>query len=417
MLTKEDFRENDIMKIKYLLLEGIHHLGSDFLKEKNAHVEESLESYSKENIIEKINSEKIDAIGIRSKTNITKEIVENADSLSAVGAFCIGTNQIDLESCQKKGIVVFNAPYSNTRSVAELVISEMIALSRKTFYLSSLLHQGVWQKKAQGSFEVRNKRLGIIGYGHIGTQVGLLAESLGMDVVYYDVTTKLPLGTSSVCPSLKDLLSTSDFVTLHVPENKETKGMIGEKELGFMKSSACLINASRGSVVNIKALAEAIKNKKIAGAAIDVFPTEPRKNGPNFESELLGLENVILTPHIGGSTEEAQKNIGSEVSLSLYKYFALGDTAGAVNFPKVIAPPINGDYRLVHIHKNEPGVLAEVNSLISELGININYQSLSTKESIGYLLMDFEMDEAKSTELSTRLKMSDKLIKLRVISN
>lgn len=403
---------------KILLLEGIHHLGSQFLKDEGNTVEESLESYPEEKIIESIKESNFDALGIRSKTHITKNIVEScSDQLSAVGAFCIGTNQIDLKDCQKYGIAVFNAPYSNTRSVAELVISEMISLSRKTFYLSSLLHKGVWQKKAKGSFEVRNKTLGIIGYGHIGTQLGLLAESLGMNVIYHDLTTKLPLGTANPSISLSELLKTSDFVSLHVPETRETKGMIGEKEIGLMKPSSYLINASRGSVVDIKALSEAIKDKKLAGAAIDVFPSEPRKNGPDFKSELCGLDNVILTPHIGGSTEEAQKNIGQEVSFSLQQYFALGDTSGAVNFPKVIAPNINGDYRIVHIHKNVPGVLAEVNSVISELGVNINYQSLSTLENIGYLLMDFQMNEEQGRVLRDKLKASDKLIRIRLIKN
>jgi D-3-phosphoglycerate dehydrogenase len=359
------------------------------------------------------------ALGIRSKTHVTREILEQAPELEAIGAFCIGTNQIDLKSATIKGIPVFNAPYSNTRSVAELVLSEMIALSRQVMTLSSKVHKGDWQKTAQGSFEIRGKTVGIIGYGHIGTQIGLLCEALGMNILYYDIEAKLPLGNARPCSTLKELLSKADFITLHVPETPDTKMMMTKSQFSQMKKGSYFINASRGTVANIKDLAEALKSGHLAGAAIDVFPKEPRKNGPYFESELCGLENVILTPHIGGSTKEAQVSIGKEVATSLDKYFRLGDTLGAVNSPKLRAFEIQeGVLRLCHIHKNIPGVLAKVNTLFSKYEVNIRYQKLGTFEEVGYLIMDFDAPQRQKFEdLYSAVKEEDFTIKARVLKS
>lgn len=399
-----------------LLLENIHQSATQFLEEKGFDAKTHLESFAEKDLINELQNCEVRAVGIRSKTNISKNVVDLCERLEAVGAFCIGTNQVDLEACAEKGIPVFNAPYSNTRSVAELVLAEIIALSRKLCDVSSLLHKGVWQKSAKGSYEVRGKSLGIIGYGHIGTQVGILAEAFGLNVYYYDVLTKLPLGNATSSKSLNDLLEKSDFISLHVPETLETKNMISEQQIRRMKKGAYLINASRGTVVDLKALAEAIKLGHLAGAAIDVYPIEPRKNGEGFESELLGLENVILSPHIGGSTEEAQKSIGQEVSLSLQKYFSLGDTMGAVNFPKISPAEIaEGKKRLCHIHLNQPGVLGEVNSLLSSYKINITYQSLATNDKIGYLIVDFEDKQGVSSDLYAELAQKNYTLKLRFI--
>lgn len=402
------------MKEKILLLEGVHQSGVEHLSQEGFAVDEMKEALSEEDLIKSLKGQS--GLGIRSKTHVTAKVVEDSPSLDAVGAFCIGTNQIDLRACALKGIPVFNAPYSNTRSVAELVLCEVVALSRKLSHISALLHKGVWQKKAQGSFEVRGKTIGIIGYGHIGTQVGLLAEAFGMRVLFYDVSTKLPLGNASTRAKLETLLSESDFVTLHVPETPQTQNMIGANELNKMKKGSYLINASRGTVVDIRDLSTALKSGHIAGAAIDVYPSEPRKNGEGFESDLLGLENVILTPHIGGSTEEAQKAIGEEVSLSLQKYFTLGDTMSSVNFPRIRTPKIeDGTTRLAHIHENKPGVLGDVNSLLSDLGVNITYQSLSTLDEVGYLILDFKSDKDIADRLLKDLKEKSSTIKVRMV--
>lgn len=403
-----------LMKEKILLLEGIHNSGADFLVQESFHVDQIKEALSEGDLVENLKG--VSGVGIRSKTYITSDLVQKSLDLQAVGAFCIGTNQIDLKACTLKGIPVFNAPYSNTRSVAELVLCEVVALSRKLSHISSLLHQGVWQKKAEGSFEVRGKTIGIIGYGHIGIQVGLLAEAFGMKVLFYDISKKLPLGNASSAQSMKTLLTQSDFVTLHVPETPQTKNMMGKKEIQSMKKSAYLINASRGTVVDIEALSVALKEGHVAGAAIDVYPKEPRKNGEGFESDLLGLENVILTPHIGGSTEEAQKSIGQEVSLSLQKYFSLGDTMSAVNFPRIRTSKIEeGTTRLAHIHENKPGVLGRVNSLISDLGVNITYQSLATLDEIGYLILDFRADKEIGVKLIDALTKKESTVKVRLL--
>lgn len=399
---------------KITLLEGIHSSGAERLSQNGFDVSEVKEAFSEEVLIESLKG--VSGLGIRSKTHVTAKVISKSPDIEAVGAFCIGTNQVDLKACALKGVPVFNAPYSNTRSVAELVLCEVVALSRKLSHISSLLHKGVWQKKAQGSFEVRGKTIGIIGYGHIGTQVGLLAEAFGMRVLFHDVSTKLPLGNAFPVSSLNELLKEADFVTLHVPETDQTKNMMGAKELRAMKKGSYLINASRGTVVDIEALSASLKEEYLAGAAIDVYPAEPRKNGEGFSSELLGLSNVILTPHIGGSTEEAQKSIGEEVSLSLQKYFSLGDTTSAVNFPKIRTPKIaEGTTRLAHIHENKPGVLGKVNSLISDHGVNITYQSLSTLDEIGYLIVDFTTDKEIAEKLLSDLKIKESTIKVRLI--
>ena len=400
------------------LLENVNESGKDLLESKDYMVTHLTEGLEQEALISGLTSEGYQALGIRSKTQVTREILEKAPSLEAIGAFCIGTNQIDLEAATEKGVPVFNAPYSNTRSVAELVLSEMIALSRQVMTLSKKAHEGNWQKTAKGSFEIRGKTIGIVGYGHIGTQVGLLSEALGMNVLYYDIESKLPLGNARPSSTMEELLSQSDFVTLHVPETPDTKMMMSKTQFYQMKEKSYFINASRGTVANIGDLAESLKSGHLAGAAIDVFPKEPRKNGPHFESELCGLENVILTPHIGGSTREAQVSIGKEVATSLDKYFRLGDTLGAVNFPKLRAFEIQEKVsRLCHIHKNIPGVLAKVNTLFSKYEVNIRYQKLGTYGDLGYLIMDFDsVEDSKLKDLTEAINSEDFTIKTRVLS-
>lgn len=371
-----------------LLLENIHALAKSALEEQGHSVELHKGSYADDELIPLL--QKFDMVGIRSKTQMSETVLQAAPHLQAVGCFCIGTNQVNLMAAQKLGIPVFNAPYSNTRSVAELVLSEIVALSRKLCDLSAQVHKGQWKKSAVGSKEVRGKKLGIVGYGHIGSQVSILAEAFGLKVSYFDVIKKLPLGNSESVESLHQLLKESDFVTLHVPETPETQNMIGEKELQMMKKGACLLNLSRGSVVDLKALASALSNEHLAGAAVDVYPKEPKNNQEVFESPLQGLDNVILTPHVGGSTEEAQINIGQEVSTALNTYAHLGQTLGSVGFPQVTAPRRPNCNRILNIHQNVPGVLGEINSIVSELGMNIRGQHLATSKDIGFLLVDIE---------------------------
>lgn len=402
-------------KEKFFLLENINASGIKVLEEGGYSVEAFTESIDETELVEKANEAEISGLGIRSKTQINKGTIEKIKTLKAIGTFCIGTNQVDLDSAMAHGVPVFNAPYSNTRSVAELVLCEMIALSRKLFYLSDKTHKGVWNKSASGSYEIRGKTVGIVGYGHIGTQVGLLCEALGMNVVYYDVEAKLPLGMAKPCLSLSSLMKQSDFVTLHVPETEETKNMITKSQLKLMKEGSYLINASRGTVVDLADLSVFLKENHLAGAAIDVYPKEPRKNGPGFESELLELDNVILTPHIGGSTEEAQVAIGKEVSSALDRYIKLGDTMGAVNFPQLRAPAIQENtLRLCHIHQNTPGVLGKVNTVFSNLETNILYQSLATHQDIGYLIADFSKSSDSEALLGQIMEQSF-TIKARVL--
>ena len=335
------------------------------------------------------------ALGIRSKTHLSRELLSRHPHLKAVGAFCIGTNQIHLVEANKQGIAVFNAPYSNTRSVAELVLAEMVALSRQLGEVNSAAHRGEWLKSAKGSREVRGKTLGIVGYGHIGSQVSILAEALGLRVLFYDIVKKLPLGNARAVGSVDELLRESDFVTLHVPETPVTQNMMDAARLQSMRKGAFLINASRGTVVDIPALTGALKSGHIAGAAVDVFPEEPQSNNEKFISELQGMKNVILTPHIGGSTEEAQEAIGREVAISLGTFLTTGASLGAVNFPQLSVPqksPDDTSLRLINVHRNVPGVLSAVNGIVSKAQANIKAQYLATDSNIGYLVMDIELD-------------------------
>ena len=319
----------------------------------------------------------------------------------AVGCFCIGTNQVDLAEAAKIGVPVFNAPFSNTRSVAELTMAEIVMLARRAAHKSAELHRGVWDKSAKDCYEIRGKTVGIIGYGHIGEQVGILAEAFGMKVVFFDVIKKLPLGNAVAQAGLDEVLKKADFVTLHVPETPQTKGLISKKQLALMKKGSFLLNLSRGTVVDIPALAEAIKTKHLSGAALDVYPVEPNSNAEEFKSELCGLPNVIMTPHIGGSTEEAQKNIGIEVAVSLTRYSDSGVTAGAVNFPTVELPIQSDSHRVLNIHRNVPGVLSKINTIVANMGANIQAQYLATKGDIGYLIMDVgpELSSAVKNEI------------------
>jgi D-3-phosphoglycerate dehydrogenase len=333
-------------------------------------------------------------VGIRSRTQLTAKVIEQAGKLTAIGAFCIGTNQIDLRAAMLRGVPVFNAPFSNTRSVAELVLAEIVMLMRGIPHKNAVLHRGGWVKSAAGSYEVRGKTLGIVGYGHIGTQIGVLAEHLGMQVVFHDIEAKLTLGNARQLASLDDVLRASDVVSLHVPETPATQDMIGERELSLMRPGSHLINASRGTVVVIDALADALQRGHLAGAAIDVFPVEPQGNDAGFESPLVRFDNVILTPHIGGSTAEAQANIGKEVAAKLLRYSNNGSTVSAVNFPEVALPEHTGRSRLLHIHRNVPGVMAAVNERFSAAGINIDAQYLRTNEDVGYVVIDVDSDSS-----------------------
>ncbi len=332
----------------------------------------------------------------------------------AIGCFCIGTNQVDLNAAAKRGIPVFNAPFSNTRSVAELVIGELLLLLRGIPEANAKAHRGVWNKLAAGSYEARGKKLGIIGYGHIGTQLGILAESLGMHVFFYDIESKLPLGNATQVQHLSDLLNMSDVVSLHVPENASTKNMMGAEELALMKPGALLINAARGTVVDIPALCDALKRKHLAGAAIDVFPTEPATNSDPFTSPLCEFDNVILTPHIGGSTQEAQENIGLEVAGKLSKYSDNGSTLSAVNFPEV-SLPLHGGRRLLHIHENRPGVLTAINQIFAEQGVNIAAQYLQTNSQMGYVVIDIEADEDIAEKALQSMKAIPGTIRARLL--
>lgn len=398
-------------KIKVLLVEGIHPIAKTRLEEEGYQVDLISHAPDEKELIEKLKGYNV--LGIRSKTEVTKKVLEESKHLIGIGAFCIGTNQIQLSHAKSIGVPVFNAPHANTRSVAELVIAEMISLSRQLGDRNMKAHQGDWIKSADGSREVRGKTLGIVGYGHIGSQLSILAESMGMKVVFFDVIKKLPLGNAKPKRTLAELLESSDFVSLHVPETPQTKNMITAKEIKLMRTGSYLINASRGTVVVIEDLAAALKSKHLAGCAIDVFPIEPASNKEKFVSPLQGLANVILTPHIGGSTEEAQYSIGLEVAESFRKFLKLGTTAGAVNFPQVELHPVEGITRIQNVHKNEPGVLGEINGIISKYGANIQGQFLSTDENIGYLVVDIE--NMKSEKLVDEIQKSSRSLRTRVI--
>ncbi|MES3008823.1 MAG: phosphoglycerate dehydrogenase [Pseudomonadota bacterium] len=378
-------------KIKFLLLEGLHQSAVDTLHNAGyTNIEYLKTSLSEEKLIEKIRD--VHFIGIRSRTQLTSAVFAAAEKLQAVGCFCIGTNQVDLDAALVRGVPVFNAPFSNTRSVAELVIGQTILLLRGIPEKNAQAHRGVWQKIATGSFEARGKKLGLVGYGNIGSQLSVLAESMGMKVYLYDIVTKLPLGNAVQVPTLKELMQICDVVSLHVPETPQTADMIGAEQISWMKKGSILINASRGSVVDIDALAAALHSGHLSGAAIDVFPVEPRSNEDEFISSLRQFDNCILTPHVGGSTMEAQENIGLEVSEKLVKYSDNGSSFTAVNFPEVALPAHPGKHRLLHIHKNIPGVLSEINSIFSATGINIRSQYLQTNDEIGYVVTDIDVE-------------------------
>lgn len=380
-------------KIKILLLEGLHQSAVQSFKNQGySNIEYLKTSLPEEELIERIKDAHF--IGIRSRTQLTEKVLDAAGKLVAIGCFCIGTNQIDLTAALKRAIPVFNAPFSNTRSVAELVLGEIIMLLRGIPQRSAAAHRGEWQKTANNSFEARGKTLGIIGYGHIGTQLSIMAENIGMRVQFYDIEDKLVLGNASQV-NFGTLLKTSDVITLHVPETPQTRNMIGEAELELMKPGSILINASRGTVVDIDALTKALRSKKLAGAAIDVFPTEPKGNDEEFISPLREFDNVILTPHIGGSTQEAQENIGFEVAGKLVKYSDNGSTLSAVNFPEVSLPEHKGRSRLLHIHKNQPGVLTKINEAFAKHNINIAGQYLQTNADIGYVVIDIDSDDVE----------------------
>lgn len=381
-------------KIKFLLLEGIHENAVKALAKAGYNNVEALKtSLEGDELLARIADAHF--VGIRSRTQLDEKAFAAASKLQAVGCFCIGTNQVDLGAALIRGIPVFNAPFSNTRSVAELVIGQAILLLRGIPAKNALLHRGIWEKAARGSFETRGKKLGIVGYGNIGSQLSVLAEAMGMKVYLYDVVTKLPLGNAVQVDSLQALMSECDVISLHVPETEQTQEMITARELAWMKPEAVFINASRGSVVNIDDLAAALQEKRIAGAAIDVYPIEPKSNDEEFLSPLREFDNCIITPHVGGSTMEAQENIGLEVSEKLIKYSDNGSSFTAVNFPEVSLPPHPGKHRLLHIHENVPGVLTEINSMFSDNGININSQYLQTNDKVGYVVMDIDMQSSE----------------------
>ncbi|MEM7184707.1 MAG: phosphoglycerate dehydrogenase [Spirochaetota bacterium] len=377
-------------KINVLLLENIHPNAFQLISKDGFTVKTESGAYSEEELLSIIESTHI--IGIRSKTNLTEKVLRKAQKLLSIGCFCIGTNQVDTKTAAEMGIPVFNAPYSNTRSVAELVIAEIIFLARKAGDLSQLAHQGKWQKTAKGCHEVRGKTLGIVGYGHIGTQVSVLAETLGMKVIFHDILTKLPLGNAIACSSYDELLQQADFVSFHVPETQDTVGLLSKDKMQLLKKGSYVLNLSRGKVIDIEALKEALGSGHIAGAGIDVFPQEPKTNADAFQSPLMGLNNVILTPHIGGSTEEAQANIGIEVADKLIKYVNNGSTSTSVNFPNVELPMMKDHYRILNVHKNLPGFLRDINHIVSEFGANIISQHLGTREDVGYLIMDINKE-------------------------
>nr|WP_211102046.1 phosphoglycerate dehydrogenase [Azospirillum brasilense] len=401
-------------KINILLLEGVHDNAINELAHGGyATVERLPHALDEAELLERIGS--VHMLGIRSRTQLTGKVLEAATRLFSVGCFCIGTNQVDLKAARRLGIPVFNAPYSNTRSVAELVIGEVIMLMRGIFSKSNLVHGGGWMKSAKDSYEIRGKTLGIVGYGHIGTQVSIMAESMGMKVRYYDVVNKLALGNAQPCHSLEELLAVSDVVTLHVPDTPQTRDMIGEAQIRTMKKGAHLINAARGKVVVIEALAAALKDKHLLGAAIDVFPKEPGGDKEVFESALRGLDNVILTPHIGGSTMEAQANIGTEVSQKLIEYSDNGSTMGAVNFPQVGLPVVHaGCTRFLHVHENRPGVLRKINEVFSGRNLNIAAQYLQTDPELGYVVVDVDGD-VEENEVASDLRAIEGTLKARFL--
>lgn len=399
-------------KIKILFLENISDVAIRVFKDKGyIDIKKLSGALSEEQLLQEIKN--VHMLGIRSKTLITEKVLQHAEKLQAIGCFCIGTNQVNLAAARKKGVAVFNAPYSNTRSVAELVIGASIILIRKILDKNKAAHEGVWNKDAKGSYELRGKKLGIIGYGNIGSQVSILAESMGMKVIYYDVQTKLPLGNASPRKSLKDLVSESDIVTLHIPETNQTKNLINKALLKHFKKGSILINYARGEVVDLDALKKSLDEGQLSGAAIDVFPWEPEKNGDKFVSPLQNASNVLLTPHIGGSTEEAQQNIGEDVSAKLLQYLEMGSTTGSHTVPEISLPAQEKTHRILHIHSNVPGVLSEINSRLSDHKINVVGQYLKTNEDIGYVVLD--VDQKLSKNAVELLKKVKGTIKVRLL--
>ncbi|MGB5269774.1 phosphoglycerate dehydrogenase [Eudoraea sp.] len=397
-------------RIKILLLENVHPAAFDNLSEDGFSVELIEQSLSEDELIEKIKG--VHVLGIRSKTKLTPKVLDAANKLLVVGAFCIGTTQIDLDYCKKKGVVVFNAPYSNTRSVVELAIGQIIMLFRNVFPRSTEIHNGEWNKTAINSKEIRGKNLGIVGYGNIGKQLSVLAEAIGMRVYYYDIEDRLAMGNAVKCETLEDLLNVSDAVSLHLDDNKANINFIGEREINQMREGAMLLNLSRGFVVDIPALVKALKSGKLRGAAIDVFPDEPKSNGP-FVSELQGIPNVILTPHIGGSTEEAQRDIADFVPNKIMYYVNSGNTVDAVNFPNIRLPKQDKAHRFLHIHRNVPGIMAKINEVLATYEMNISGQYLSTDSDVGYVITDLDRDYNK--EVIKALKKVENTIKFRVL--
>ncbi|RDF08812.1 phosphoglycerate dehydrogenase [Haemophilus paraphrohaemolyticus] len=402
----------DKSKIKFLLLEGVHPNALEVLKAAGyTNIEYHKKALDGEELIEAIKDAHF--VGIRSRTHLTKEILEHAPKLVAVGCFCIGTNQVDLAEAKRRGIPVFNAPFSNTRSVAELVLAEIILLMRQVPKANMEVHRGVWNKSAAGANEVRGKKLGIIGYGHIGSQLSIIAEAVGMQVYFYDIENKLPLGNAQQVASLDELLASCDAISLHVPENASTKNLMNAERIAKLKNDSILVNAARGTVVDIDALSDRLEANTLRGAAIDVFPVEPASINDPFESPLRKFDNVILTPHIGGSTAEAQENIGTEVANKFVKYSDNGSTLSAVNFPEVSLPANNNAKRLLHIHQNKPGILNKINQVFVDQNVNIAGQYLQTDPEIGYVVIDVQLED--SSEALKRLKEIDGTIKARVL--
>ena len=411
-MSKNDLTSYPKDRIKVLFLENISDKAVQYFKQQGyADVKKVAGALSEDELIKVIKD--VHILGIRSKTFISKKVLDSAKKLQAIGCFCIGVNQVDLKACKQKGIAVYNAPYSNTRSVAELVIGASILLIRRILDKNKAAHNGIWNKEAKGSFELRGKTMGIIGYGNIGTQLSVMAEAMGMRVQFYDIETKLPLGNAQARKSIKEIVSSSDIISLHVPETNQTKNLINKAVLKQFKSGSILVNYARGEVVDLDALAEAIKEKHIAGAAIDVFPIEPEKNGDAFTTPLQGLPNVLLTPHIGGSTEEAQENIGEDVSIKLYQYLERGVSNGSHTIPSLSLPPVDGAHRILHIHKNVPGVLGAINTLLSKNKINIVGQYLKTNDEIGYVVLD--VDSKLSKQAMALLKEVKETIKVRML--
>jgi len=411
-MSKEQLTSYPKEKIHILFLENISDKAVQYFKDNGyENVTKLNGALSEEELIKAVKD--VHLLGIRSKTQITEKVLESAKKLQAIGCFCIGTNQVDLKAATKLGVSVFNAPYSNTRSVAELVIGLAIMLIRRIPDKNKAAHEGIWNKVATGSYEMRGKTIGLVGYGNIGTQVSIIAESLGLKVLFYDTETKLPLGNAHPCKSLKELVSKSDIVSLHVPETAETKNLINKGILKHFKKGAILINYARGEVVDLYAMANSLKDGHLSGAAIDVFPWEPEKNGDRFTTPLQGLSNVILTPHIGGSTEEAQQNIGEDVSIKLYQYLEKGITNGSHTVPAISLPPVDGAHRILHIHNNVPGVLSAINTELASHHINILGQYLKTNDEIGYVVLD--VDKKLSAQAAELLRNVKETIKVRML--